>query len=275
MGPGSSLDNISLIRFVSGFVFLLVIAMVWRGRRSGYVSGTRMVLKHFHVSDDPAAEIGVQILGRASGIVSWLLTLLKLSPDVELTITRTEASMRSASLSGVVQIYIPLQKVTATVCGYERSILALGAAILSALWFVVALLSALFENNREEVSSDMAAVVAALVLAAAALLWYFLSKRIAIVLETTHKHGVVFKRSVIENVSVDLPEALRAIEIINARVLAAQGGRASLAAAAAAGTGAGSTVAVSSLKPGQCWTCGAVNPSATRFCENCGASLSS
>jgi len=106
-----------------------------------------------------------------------------------------------------------------------------------------------------------------LVLAAIAALVYFLSKRIGITIETTHSHGVVFKRSVIENVSIDLPEAIRAIRVINSRVLAAQ---------TMGPCNAGSAVLPVSRQgggPGPCPRCSTVNPTGIRFCKNCGSAL--
>ncbi|PYU76589.1 MAG: hypothetical protein DMG49_01245 [Acidobacteria bacterium] len=113
-----------------------------------------------------------------------------------------------------------------------------------------------------------------LILAGIASLVYFLSKRIGIVVETMHSHSLAFKRSVIENVSVDLPEALRAISVINARVLAAQ-----TVQTVPVRSDTQASPLVTASKPsepsarGGCPQCLAVNPIGTRFCENCGSPL--
>jgi Na+-transporting methylmalonyl-CoA/oxaloacetate decarboxylase gamma subunit len=257
-------------------VIVGVIVLLWRGRTS-YVRGTSIVLKQFRINEGATFGPAVQISGRTSGIVSWLLNLLRLEPGVDLTVTDSEVSIRSASLSGVLHMYIPLGKVTAVVCAYQRSIWALGFAILFAFGCVFNLLSGFFESHRIEVGTDMGMGFGFLVLAGIAALVYFLSKKIGIVVESSlHAHGVVFKRSIIENVSVDLPEALRAIAVINNRVLAAQTlktvsvGTGTPPGPAGVGTAPPHAAGVN----GRCPNCSTVNATGTRFCENCGFELS-
>lgn len=253
---------------------IIVGGIIWRGRRNNYVPGTLMVLSRFRINEDPSAKVGVEIVGRASGLVSWVMTLLRLEPEVEFVVTESEVTIRTASLSGIQHICVPLHKVTASVCTYQRSMLALGFVILFSLGFVMNLLSGVLGGNRNEMSSDMAQAFGFLIFAAIAALVFFLSKRIAIVVETMHHHGVIFKRSVIENVSVDLPQALQAIAVINARLLASRVIPDLLGASprpvplptTAATPPAGTT-------PGSCPRCSTVNSAGTRFCENCGAAL--
>ena len=265
--------------FGSGFstlvwliAIVIVSVVVWRGR-SGFVSGTPIVLSKFLVNEDLTARTSVEIVGRASGPVSWILTALRLEPEFRLVVTNSEVSIRRGSLSGLSHIYVPLGKISAVVCGYQRSVLALGFATLFAVGFLLNLLSGFFENSSQ-VGSDMGLAFGFLILAGIAGLVYFLSKRIGIVVETMHPHGLAFKRSVIENVSVDLPEALRAISIINARILAAQTIQ---TVADRSDTQALPLAAASkppdASAPGGCPQCSTANPIGTRFCENCGSPL--
>lgn len=252
---------------------VVVGGVMWRERK-GFVSGTPIVLKTFRVNEDPNAAIAVEIIGRAAGILSWILNLLRLEQDYELIVTSAEVSVRRGSLSGIVHTYIPLNKITATVCGYQRSIWAFSLAVLFAIGFVLSLLSGFLENNRSEVGADMGMAFGLLILAAICALVYFLSKRIGIQIETMHAHGTVFKRSVIENVSVDLPQALQAIAVINARVLASQSSNVvPTQSAAQAPTSRAIPTPTTASAPGRCPKCAAVNPSGTRFCENCGTAL--
>ena len=121
---------LSVLWFIA---IVVVIGLVWRGRKS-FVTGTSIVLKRFRINESAAVGPAVEISGRASGLVSWILNLLGLEPGVDLTVTDTEVLIRSESLRGVLHTYIPLGKVTAAVCGYQRSIWALGLAILFRLW---------------------------------------------------------------------------------------------------------------------------------------------
>ncbi|HTP68152.1 MAG TPA: zinc ribbon domain-containing protein [Dongiaceae bacterium] len=244
---------------------VIVGSIVWRGRK-GFVQGTTMVMKSFRINEDPSAKRCVEITGRAAGVVSWLMNVLKLEPSIEFWVTDSEVVVRSGSLSGLLHICVPIQKISATVCGYQRSILALGFAILFSLGFVLNILSALFGGNRYEFSSDMAQAFGFLVLGGIAALFYFLSKRIGIGVESRHMHGIVFKRSVIENVSVDLPEALRVAEVINKRLLAAQIKQPAPSQECRAQSSGPS-------HPTVCPRCSSSNPAGTRFCESCGSAL--
>lgn len=254
---------------------IVVVVIWWRGRRSNYVSGTPVVLKRFYVNEDPSARVGIEITGRMSGIVSWVLTLLRLEPEFELVVTNSEATLRLGSLSGIQYTYVPLRKISASLCAYQRSILALGFAILLSVGFVVNLLSGFFESDRSQVGSDMGYAFGFLILAAVAALIFFLSKRIGIVFETGHPggYGFVFKRSVIEGVSVDLPEALRAIAVINARILNAESGHTHGGSGSMPPSPITVPVTPTGGGPRPCPNCSAVNPIDLRFCENCGGAL--
>jgi hypothetical protein len=260
LGFGPSYGFSTLVWIVA---IIIVAGIIWRGRKN-YVPGALMVLTRFRINEDPSAKVCVEISGRASGVVSWILTLLRLKPEVEFVVTDSEVSIRTASLSGIQHVCIPLGKITATICGYQRSIWALGFAILFSVGFVLNLLSGFLGSNQNEIILDITRAFGSLIWATIAALVYFLSKRIAIIAESMHAHGVVFKRSVIENVSVDLPQALKAISVINGRLLAAQAMTKVeyLTVSAATGNGAG-----------VCPKCSSLNAVGTRFCENCGSPL--
>lgn len=131
-GLGLGLNGWTLFAaFVQVVVFLILVGVVWSARKDKYVSGTTIVLRRFHLDEDPTAKVAVEISGRISGFVAWVLTLLRLEPEFELSVTDSEFTIRSASLSGTQFTYVPLGKVTATVCGYQRSIWAFAFAFIS------------------------------------------------------------------------------------------------------------------------------------------------
>jgi len=273
-GLGFGLTGWSLFTaFAQIIVFLVLVGVVWSARKDRYVSGPSIVLRRFHLNEDPGAKVAVEITGRIAGLVAWVLTLLRLQPEFELSVTDSEFMIRSASLSGMQFTYVPLGKITATVCGYQRSIWAFAFAIYFTVVFVLNLLGGFFaSSNGNEMGTYMGGAFGALILAGIAALIYFLSKRIVISAQTSQGHGLRFKRSVIENVSIDLPQALRAITVINARVLAAQVG---LSQANPGDLPPSQTRApVSPARdPGCCPKCSAINPIDARFCENCGTGL--
>jgi hypothetical protein len=254
---------------LSTIVWLIVIVIlagvVWRGRKT-YASGTPIALTSLRVQHDLAASTPIEISGRVSGIVSWVLTVMRLQPTFHLRVTQSSFSIVSSSLGGIQHTYIPLNAITLTACGYQRSILAFGLAVVFCLGFVLNLISGFLIANRSEVGENMGRAFGFLILAGGAAIAFYFSKRIAIQVETGHPlHGLSFKPSVIESTSVDLPQALKVIEVLNALVLKARTTQSSSADSIRSGA---------ARPDGQCLKCFTVNPADVKFCENCGDPLS-
>lgn len=262
-----SLGNIGVSSLVWFVAFVIIVLVAWRGR-ARYLSGTTLVLKKFRLNDDPSAQTVLEVSGRPSGLVGFFLSLFRLDSSYELTVTNSTVSIEASSLSGLLRYYIPLRNVSSTACGYQRSILALIFAIFFAAGFVINFLTAIFESNRSNIVADMRVTFLFLALALIAVVVYVLSKRIGIVIETTggNHRGLVFKRSVIENLTVDLPQAVRAVGALNGRVLAAPGMR--IPSRVPQG------FAPEGSNPASCPQCSSVNPLGSRFCESCGFALS-
>ncbi|HZQ21503.1 MAG TPA: zinc ribbon domain-containing protein [Terriglobales bacterium] len=262
------MSPVGLLSLLSTSFLYLIVGVIlagaaWRWRKRSL--GITCVLRKFRVDPDPNAEIAVDISGRASGIVGWILTLMHLEPDVHLLVNRNEVSIRSTSLRGFWHEFIPLRSIQSTSCGYDRSMLALIFAAIFGLAFVLNVFAAVTSSNQNEFGATMGVAFGSLILCAIAALVYYLSKRIVLSIHdgASKTRGVVFKRSVIENVTIDLPQALEAVAVINQRVLfhAAVGDRAP-------------SPAVTSQTPGTiCPQCATVNPAGIRFCENCGTQI--
>ena len=118
-----------------------------------------------------------------------------------MTVTDSEVSIQSSSLGGALHTYIPLGKITATVCGFQRSLWPLALALIFGLLAAGSLLSGSLEFRGG--SSEIGAGLLLLVVSGVLVIVYFASKRIGISLETPLcARGVSFKRSLIENVSL-------------------------------------------------------------------------
>jgi hypothetical protein len=272
------MPSLGFASFVQLATFIVIVILVWRERKYGFVSGTHLVLKKFRLYEAPASKVLVEISGRASGIVSWFLNLLKLNPDIELVVNDSEVVLHRASLSGFSHASIPIEKINLTICGYQRSIIALGFALFFAVNTILAMLlllfNTLFHSSREPTffptapdptGLELGAVFVNLVFTAIAVGVFWFSKRIAIGVRSssTDSIGVTFKRSFIENISVDLPQAIKTVNLINNQILSSQLGRRMSSAPDAPTTEA-------SL---WCSKCSTPSSMGTRFCENCGSPL--
>ena len=194
-------------------IVVLVIVLSGRSRKLG--SGMSvLVLRRFAVSDDPQQETLVWITGRKSGLMGWILTVLGLSAETTLRVTRKEMLFRDTSLSGSSDSLLSLKGGIASVhCENRKPIAYLFVAVCFALSGIVVAFTATF-----------AGAIGSLLLSGVMFVLYHFNKSVSIRVQS--KGGAVFgmrfKPSLIENVSVDQERVRRTIELINARIVVIQ-----------------------------------------------------
>ena len=76
--------------------------------------GPTLVLRRFKINDTPSADASVDIVGRASGITAWLLTVMGFDAETSLKMTSKEISFKSSSLFGQTNQVVPLPMVSST-----------------------------------------------------------------------------------------------------------------------------------------------------------------
>ncbi len=210
--------------FGIGIPELIIIAVVFSifagpflARRSGGVnfSGPTLVLRQFKIDESSTDGFFVNIIGRPSGLIAWLLTLLRFDTESILKVSESEIMFASSSLFGEVRLLTPLTSVSSTLCGYSKPI---GFLISAVIFIIGGLIAGTTQRNGGPI------ILFCLVIAAVLIVLYVLAKKIAISIETSggRSVGLIFKRSVIENVAVDIQKAQKAIKIINAKVLDSQ-----------------------------------------------------
>lgn len=197
-------------------VFMLIGGVLARRDGGGIrVAGPTLVLRRFEIDEAPSADVLVDIVGRASGITAWLLTVMGFDAETSLRVTGEEVSCRSASLFGQTYQVVPLPSVSSTHCGYSKPI---GYLIIGGIFLIGGILSGVSRGGSGGI------ILTGLVIGGICLAAYYLSKKIVISLETRGGMvlGLAFKRSVIENVSVDIEQALKVIGIVNQKVIESQ-----------------------------------------------------
>jgi hypothetical protein len=198
-------------------IILIVIGAVLAKRRSGgtIISGPSLVLRKFSVKKDGSNGYIIEIIGRASGVIAWLLTVMKLDTETSLKISQKDILFKSSSLFGQIYQVSPLPSVSSTHCGYSKPI---GYLIFGAIFMGGGLLwgSAQYQGGG--------IMLGGLLIGLVFFIAYWLSKKIAISIQT--KGGMImglsFRRSVIENIPVDIKKAMQAISLINKNVIASQ-----------------------------------------------------
>ena len=218
----------SLFLFSFALAVLITFSMI-RGSRNTYVPTTSTVLHSFSIRTEPGSEPYIHVVGRHKGILAWILSGLNIENKVELKVTERDWSLRDASLSGMRVEYFPLKNVSASICGYQRSRIALFFSVFFALVSLGTLAEALpgigtilnakSEYIRESTAGDVSAVLGRLLLwtllCGIALLIYITSKRVAFGVRANGVTGIVFKRSLIENKVIDLADAELATVLMN------------------------------------------------------------
>lgn len=193
---------------------LLLIGSVAAGAASAYKArsfGPLLVLTEFNVD---ASSRTVRIVGRAPGIVAFVLASLGLDTKTTLYASEAEVHFKTASLSGEQIRSTPITQIASIGVGYSKPILLL---ILGAAFGFFGLVAA--------VKAGIGAFVAGALVGAIFVVAYALLKEITISVETTGSltFGVRFRRSVIENVDVDIDKAKTAMELIARNVVLSQG----------------------------------------------------
>ena len=190
------------------------LALARRGRGIR-VSGPALVLKKFNVIRKDTGSLFVEIVGRPAGLTSWLLTVIGLEAETSLTVSGKDVSFRSASLFGQTNQVAPLSSISSTHCGYSKPI---GYLILGVIFIFAGVFTGLSQRGGGVI------LISGLILGGVLLVAYFLSKKMTISLETSGGiiMGLVFKRSVIENVAIDIQKVVQTIRIVNENVIKSQ-----------------------------------------------------
>ena len=207
-GGGSMISTILMFG-----VIILFLSMLFRRGSGLRVSGPELVIQNFKI-DESAVDVNVEITGRASGITAWILTMMGLDEVTKLLVHKTKIVFTSASLSGELHQVIPMASISSAHCGYSKPIFLLFFGVILLIAGLIASLA----------SNATVLLIVGLILGGLFVLLYFLSKKISIVLETSGgmQLSLSFKRSVIENVSIDLEQALKVIRIINDNIVKQQ-----------------------------------------------------
>jgi hypothetical protein len=168
------------------------------------------VIKYWHASNQPDGDGNyILIQGRREGFFSWLLSLIKIEPSVEMRVTRNEVCFSEGSFQGRSEIITPMRGVCSMLWGYEKPLIK---ALLT--FFVLGgFFSSMGFGLGQAMGGQGAGVgVALLGLGLAlvvALVIYFLNKvfMVGFVNNSGLIHWIRFKKSVIEGQEVNEQQA--------------------------------------------------------------------
>lgn len=164
-----------------------------------------LATKEFSIMPDAPGGLYVRIIGRKSGFLAWLLSLIGIDATTVLEVFEDRIVLKSSNLSGALTTTLPLASVCRTSSGFFKPVLYLVLGVLTlplVLTIIGAIVPILF------------------------FVFYFLHKSLLISIES-HSGGIMaiaFKRSVIEGIKVEEADAEKVVAIIN-RLLLDQHGK--------------------------------------------------
>lgn len=167
------------------------------------------VVKKWDVNPDQGT---VNISGRASGLIAWVLSLLRINPIVSIHIDQDIFEFEEASFTGITRRTIPINKISSVFYGYTRP-------------WIKAIVIFVVTGGIVSLFGDSGIVYfIALVLALAAAIVYYLSNKVLTlgIVEVSGgiKSGLKIKRSIIEGHDVDEKDAEQVSDILYRHILA-------------------------------------------------------
>lgn len=201
-------------------VLVIIVGIVVSRRASAMnTGGPVLILRRFEVAENPEEPILIDISGRGKGITAWFMTLIGLDVETVLTVQQDAVVFRSASLSGQFWQTAPMNKIASIHNGYYKPISNL---IMAIVFFIGGIVGAVAIPSQGSLHPSTYVLVGCWLIAIILVINYALSKKMTIIIHTVGglPMGLIFKRSVIENVAVDIQRVQKAIKLFSDRLLA-------------------------------------------------------
>jgi hypothetical protein len=170
-----------------------------------------LVLKKFNLNYNPTSlrDDVVHIIGRQAGITGFLLSIAKIDPITEIKVNSERVEFRQASFFGQTTLTTPIPAITGIMGGYTKP---------KTLFFLTSFFAILGLVTAKGGEGNL---IAYWIISLILFILYILKKDMSLHLQNGGDNfwGLTFKRSVIENVAVDINKVNEAVHLINDRVL--------------------------------------------------------
>lgn len=164
------------------------------------------VITAWTINDHSSGDTLVELKGRDSGLLSWLLSLFGIEPTVTMRVTRRNIEFSQGSLAGYTKRIVPVVNVCSTLYGYTKPWQTAAAILVFGI---------MLGSGAASVSPGLGAFVMLLGVVAAAA-YYILNKVLTLgfVEDSGVFNAIQFKRSVIEGKNIDESDAAKVIAVI-------------------------------------------------------------
>lgn len=208
--------GLSPIELAMALGFLFFAALAALGSRTTTLVLQKLVA-HQAATGEPQPVI--ELVGRQQGIISFLLTLVGVSPITDFHVTADELCCNSTSLFGRQNQTVPLRAISSVAAGVRKPI---GYLFVAFVCLVVGVFGGLAVLWREGLYRFALTLLVFGALAALFFWLYLINKRFFVSIHTQGGPPILLslKPNVIEGVPLDLERALHIVSIIRERVLA-------------------------------------------------------
>jgi hypothetical protein len=182
---------------------------------------TKLVLQKL-VSHEPASGEAmpvVELVGRQQGIISFLLTLIGISPITDFRVTADELCCNSTSLFGRQNQSVSLRAISSVAAGVRKPV---GYLFVAFIFLIVGVFGGLGVLWRDGFYRFVLSFAACAAVAGICIVLYVINKRFFVSVFTQGGPPILLslKPNVIEGVPLDLERALQVVKIIRDRVIA-------------------------------------------------------
>jgi hypothetical protein len=182
---------------------------------------TKLVLQKLVAHEPAAGESSplIELVGRQQGVISFLLTLVGISPITDFKVTPDELCCNSTSLLGRQNQAVPLRAISSVSAGVRKPI---GYLFVAFVFLIVGIFGGLRVLWNEGLYRFVVTLIVFGALAALFIWLYAINKRFFFSIYTQGGPPIFLslKPNVIEGVPLDLERALQVVKIIRDRVLA-------------------------------------------------------
>ncbi|MGI9013672.1 MAG: hypothetical protein ACR2GY_05410, partial [Phycisphaerales bacterium] len=210
---GATIDIAILFLILTSILVAITRKLTGRGIT---VTGPLLVLRRFELNPEGVGKI-LEVEGRATGLMSWILTTLGLETVTTLSVDSHGVSVRGVSLSGRYKQEIPHDRVDSTLGAYSQSITAL--AVAGVIGFL-GIVRALIYVGSDGIPFALRSLIGTAIIVGIYVLYYFFSRRLILAVTAgNEKAGLGFKRGVLGSMQVDFALVEQAVQMIDAQIL--------------------------------------------------------
>ncbi len=172
-------------------LLVVVLALLIPSLLGGGARGALVVKKFFHSPTPREDGVYVEIVGRQSGLIAWLLALLKIDPTLEMRVRYTKVEYMVANFSGFNRVVLPIESVATIFFGVSRP------WVQAIIWLLLFLGGAWFAAELGSTPAVLGLIALGLLVA---ILVFVLNRQrtIGFTDVTGETYRLVLKRSVIE-----------------------------------------------------------------------------